>query len=161
MGKRGPAPAPTPLKLVRGTRKDRVNTEEPLPGPDKVSPPSWLSRDAQKLWAQYAPDLERQGVLKPWDCEHFGLWCDVAAKRRVASAEIDRIGAVVKEPIVDHDGDVVGNKLVRNPWTLVEKALTDSMGRYGARFGLTPSDRSQLKVGNAANPSDKGRLLTS
>lgn len=163
MGKRGPAPAPTALKLVRGVQKhnpDRVNTDEPEPG-GEVKAPAWLSAAAKRIWAQYAPDLERKGVLKPWDCEHFGMWCDLAAKRRVVTAQIDRHGAVVEEPIRDKEGEVIGHRLKRNPATLVEKSLTDSLARYGARFGLTPSDRSQLKAGDAASKNPKDRLLSS
>lgn len=161
MGKRGPAPAPTSLKLVKGTRKDRVNTDEPQPDPTEVVPPSWMSREAKAVWKQYAPDLERQGVLKAWDVEHFAMWCDMAVKRRHASAELDRQGAVVEVPVLSKDGVLVGHKLVRNPNSLILKSLDDSMARYGARFGLTPSDRSQLKVGDGDNKNPKGRLLTS
>lgn len=161
MGRRGPAPAPTALKLVKGTQKCRVNTSEPQPAEITVAPPEWLSAEARTVWAQYAPDIERQGVLKAWDVEHFGVWCDLAVKRRFASAKVDELGAVIAEPVFDKAGELAGMKLVRNPWTLVEKACTDSMSRYGARFGLSPSDRSQLKVGDAENASDKGRLLTS
>jgi len=161
MGKRGPVPAPTSLKLVKGTQPCRINDAEPQPAADVVAAPKWLTGEGLKIWRQYAPDLERQGVLKPWDCEAFGQWCDLAAKRRRASAEWDKEGAVISEPVCDKEGNVVGHKLRRNPWTLVEKSCTDSMGRLGARFGLTPSDRSQLKVGDAKDHSPKGRLLTS
>lgn len=160
MGKRGPAPAPTALKLVKGTQKCRVNQDEPEPAPGEVAPPGWLSPEACELWEHYAPDLERQGVLRAWDVEHFALWCDVAAKRRRITAEIDEIGMTVKEPVLAQ-GQVVGFVIKRNPATLVEKGLTDSMARYGARFGLTPSDRSQLKVGEGDSKNPKGRLLTS
>lgn len=161
MGRRGPAPAPTALKLVKGTRKDRVNTDEPQPAEatGKVIPPAWLTPDALSLWTQYAPDLERQGVLKAWDCEHLGVWCDSAAQRQRATAALAASCEVVEEPIVNKAGEVVGYRLVRNPWTLVQKSATDAMQRYGARFGLTPSDRSQLKVGDGTtNPTDD--LLT-
>jgi P27 family predicted phage terminase small subunit len=160
MGRRGPAPAPTALKLVKGTRKDRVNTAEPKPAEvaGKVIPPEWLTADALELWTQYAPDLERQGVLRAWDVEHFAAWCDSAAQRRRATAALAESSEVVEEPVISK-GELVGHRLVRNPWTLVQKSATDAMQRYGARFGLTPSDRSQLKVGDGTtNPTDD--LLT-
>lgn len=164
MGKRGPAPTPTALKLVKGVHKhnpDRVNRAEPEPEPGEVRPPGWLSPGGLELWEQYAPDLERQGVLQAWDVEHFALWCDCAAKRRRITAEIDEFGMTLKEPVLDSEGTMVGYVIKRNPATLVEKGLTDSLARYGARFGLTPSDRSQLKVGDGDSKNPKGRLLTS
>ena len=159
MGKRGPAPAPTALKLVKGTRKDRVNRSEPAPGVEEVAPPAWLSDEARQLWDQLAPDLERQGVLKVWDCEEFAVWCDAAARRREAAAVLSAGQSVSREPVMSKGGELVGHKLVRNPWTLVLKDTTDTLLRFGARFGLTPSDRSQLKVGDG-NTNPKDDLLT-
>jgi P27 family predicted phage terminase small subunit len=162
VGKRGPAPAPTALKLIKGVHKhnpDRVNRSEPVPAADVVAPPVWLSEEARQLWDQLAPDLERQGVLKPWDCEEFGVWCDAAARRREAAGMLTTGQSVTREPVMSKSGELVGHKLVRNPWTLVLKDTTDTLLRFGARFGLTPSDRSQLKVGDGnANPTDD--LLT-
>ena len=162
MGKRGPAPAPTALKLVKGVQKhnpDRVNRNEPQPGDGEVAPPAWLTAEARALWDQLAADLERKGVLKAWDCEEFAVWCDAAARRREAAAALEIGRSVVEEPIVNKAGEVVGYRLVRNPWTLVLKDSTDTLLRFGARFGLTPSDRSQLKVDDGTkNPKDD--LLT-
>lgn len=48
-------------------------------------------------------------------------------------------------PVMDH-GRKVGVRVARNPWCAV---LTDADGqvqRYAGRFGLTPSDRAQLKT---------------
>lgn len=162
MGKRGPAPTPTALKLIKGVHKhnpDRVNRNEPVPGTGEVVVPDWLAEEARTVWDHYAPDLERQGVLRAWDVEHFAMWCDLAAKRRRITAEIDRLGMVVEAPVLDKAGELVGTVIKRNPATLVEKSLTDSMARIGARFGLTPSDRSQLKVGDG-NTNPKDDLLT-
>jgi phage terminase small subunit len=57
MGKRGPAPAPTALKLVKGTHPSRVNRKEPKPAEREVKPPSWLEGVALEVWRYYAPDL--------------------------------------------------------------------------------------------------------
>jgi P27 family predicted phage terminase small subunit len=162
VGKRGPTPAPTALKLLKGVGKhdaSRVNTDEPVPA-GVVAPPKWLGEDALSVWHSLAADLELKNVLKPWDCEAFAIWCDLAAKRRRISAAIDEDGMTIKVPVLDKQGELVGYVIKRNPATLIEKSLTDSMCRYGARFGLSPSDRSQLKVGDAPTTGSKADLLS-
>lgn len=146
MGKRGPRPAPTALKVVRGEWKGRVNDSEPIPGTGAVEPPEWLCDEALAVWDGLAGDLERTGVLTSWDVESFARWCDAVVRHREAARMLDEQSAVVKEPIVNRDGDVVGYRLKRNPWGLVWKQTDDIIARVGARFGLTPSDRSELKV---------------
>jgi P27 family predicted phage terminase small subunit len=160
VGGRGRPAAPTALKLVKGTRKSRINHAEPIPSAVEVVCPSWLGAEARALWEALAPELQERDVLTAWDAEHFGIWCDAAARRREASAMLDEQGSVIETPVFDRNGRLTGHRLARNPWVLVLKDTTDTMLRYGARFGLTPSDRSQLKVG-PARPSGSGEdLLT-
>lgn len=160
MGKRGPAPKPTSLKVLHGADERRVNRNEPKPAPGKVAPPSWLAAAARRVWRQYAPDLVRTGVLTAWDCETFGCWCDAAVRRREAAAQVAELGAVVEQPILDRDGRPSGNhRLVKNPWLAALNDADAQLQRYGARFGLTPSDRAQLSVGEARR--DPGEDLLS
>lgn len=147
MGKRGPAPKPTNLRLLHGDHPERVNRDEPVPANavEPIRPPSWLSTAARNTWARYAPDLIRQRVLTAWDVEAFAHWCDAVARRRKAVAEIAKQGEVVES----------GTRIVRNPWVLVLSQADAQAQRWGARFGLTPSDRSQLNVGESRRgPTD-------
>lgn len=151
MGKRGPAPKPTNVRLLHGDDKknpQRVNRDEPQPGAAEVGPPAWLSDEALEVWQQYAPDLTRTKVLTAWDVEAFAVWCDAVVRRRRAVAELAAWGEIYEVPVCAN-GEVVGHKLVRNPWNLVLVEADGQLQRYAARFGLTPSDRSQLKVGEA------------
>ncbi len=48
---------------------------------------------------------------------------------------------------------------VKNPALTALKDYAEIVGRYGARFGLTPSDRASLSIGgDARDPKDD--LLT-
>ncbi|MFF7901183.1 phage terminase small subunit P27 family [Streptomyces sp. NPDC007920] len=160
MGKRGPAGKPTNLRVLHGDRKDRINTEEPQPDTGDVLPPDWLSDDALEVWDALAGDLESKGVLTPWDVEAFANWCDAVARRRRAAAAVDEEGEIVESPVFNKNGDISGHRRGKNPWLLVLAEADAQVQRYGARFGLTPSDRAQLKIGGADGGLGAERLLS-
>lgn len=160
MGKRGPAPKPTNIRYLHGDRKDRINDDEPVPAAADIKIPTWLPATARSIWRQYAPDLQAKGVLTPWDVEAFAIFCDAADRRRRAVKELRAHGEVNRIPIMDMLGNVAGYRLQKSPWTLVLNEADGQVQRYGARFGLTPSDRSQLRVGGGGHRDPTGDLLT-
>ncbi len=160
MGKRGKPAAPTALKLVRGTRSDRVNRSEPQPDAEEIVAPDWLSDDAREVWDRVAPDLEAKGVLTAWDVETFAAWCDAVVRLRHAVEALDLEGEVVETPVFDRNGAQTGSRWAKNPWMFVWKDANEVVARVGARFGLTASDRSQLQVGDG-QPSNPGERLLS
>jgi phage terminase small subunit len=76
--KRGPKPLPTRLKILKGTRSDRVNQREPaFPLAAKGGrPPRWLGTYGRELWRELAPVLIDRGVLTIVDIPAFTLLCD-------------------------------------------------------------------------------------
>ncbi len=145
MGKRGPRPQPTELKVLHGARRDRINTAEPQPAAGEVVAPE-LSAAAREVWDRLAPDLEAKGVLTPWDADEFAGFCDAVARRDEAARQLDKHGEVIRAPVFDRNGKPTGQRIVTSPWLSVWKAATDAVLRYGSRFGLSPSDRSQIKT---------------
>ncbi|MFY1669506.1 phage terminase small subunit P27 family [Plantactinospora sp. WMMB334] len=133
---------------MRGTRSDRVNTAEPVPSAVDVGPPDWLTDAAVAIWDVYAPDLIRKGVLTAWDVEAFAVCCDAAARRRAAAVTLAQEGEIVQLPVFDKNGKLTGHRKSRNPWLLVLNQADAQLGRWAARFGLTPSDRAQLSGGD-------------
>ncbi|MFJ5156327.1 phage terminase small subunit P27 family [Streptomyces sp. NPDC088353] len=160
MGERGPAGKPTALRVLHGDRKDRINTAEPQPDTGDVLPPDWLGDDALAVWDALAGDLEAKGVLTPWDVEAFANWCDAVARRRRAAQAVEEEGEIVESPVFNKNGDVTGERRGKNPWLLVLAEADAQVQRYGARFGLTPSDRAQLKIGGADGGLGAERLLS-
>ncbi|TQE35464.1 phage terminase small subunit P27 family [Streptomyces ipomoeae] len=160
MGKRGPAPKPTQLRVLHGDRKDRINADEPTPDVGEVLPPAWLSDAALDVWEAFAGDLEAKRVLTPWDTEAFANWCDAVARRRDAAEHVEEEGAVVEAPVFNKNGDLVGHRRAKNPWLMALDAADAQVQRYGARFGLTPSDRAQLKIPNQGEGLGAERLLS-
>ncbi len=55
MGKRGPVSKSTGLRILHGDRKDRINTHEPVPPAEAVTPSDWLSDKARAIWEWLAP----------------------------------------------------------------------------------------------------------
>jgi phage terminase small subunit len=69
---------------------------------------------------------------------------------------------------MDH-GRKVGVRVARNPWCAVLADADGQLQRYAARFGLTPSDRAQLKTEPAgrdpnwdllSSSAERSRFLT-
>ncbi|MFE1539468.1 phage terminase small subunit P27 family [Streptomyces microflavus] len=160
MGQRGRAGKPTALRVLHGDRKDRINTDEPQPSELEIEPPEWLSEDAVQVWEQLAEDLIVKGVLTAWDTEAYANWCDAVVRRRDAAEHIADEGAVIEMPVFNKNGDISGHRQGKNPWLLALDAADAQVQRYGARFGLTPSDRSQLKIPQAKQPGGAERLLS-
>ncbi|WP_433406948.1 phage terminase small subunit P27 family [Streptomyces sp. CA-146814] len=160
MGRRGPTGKPTALRVLHGDRKDRINTDEPQPSELDIVPPAWLSEAAVEVWEQLADDLIGKGVLTAWDAEAYANWCDAVVRRRDAAEHVDQDGAVVELPVFNKNGDLTGHRMGKNPWLLALDAADAQVQRYGARFGLTPSDRSQLKIAPPTNPGGAERLLS-
>ena len=157
MGKRGPAPKPTNLRVLHGDRKDRINTNEPQPARVPVSPPDGLSEDAAAVWGALAPDLERAGLLLLWDVTEFATYCDAEARHRRAAEALDREGEVVASPVFNKNGEVTGERLGKNPWMLVWESTAALKSRIAAKYALTPSDRSQFSLPEGESGDD---LLT-
>lgn len=160
MGKRGAAPLPTNVKLLRGIRADRINTAEPLPDEAPVTHPAWLSRAGRVIWRSLAPDLHRKGLLTPWDVEAFARYCDASVRFHQAAKALDKEGHVLTLWAELPDGTIVPTRSLRNPWLTVWQAASADATRLGARFGLTPSDRSQIKLGDAPKKDDAADLLS-
>ena len=78
---RGRKPKPTALKLITGERESRINRDEPDPQ-GEVKKPAFVKHGATRIWNQYAPELERIGVLKSTDVDMFGAWCCLMAEFR-------------------------------------------------------------------------------
>jgi len=147
------------LKILHGARKDRVNTAEPQPAAGEVVAPE-LSKAARAVWDRLAPDLEVKGVLTFWDLDAFAGYCDAVARRDEAARQLDAHGEVVRADVFDRNGVVTGQRVVTSPWFGVWKASNDAVLRFGARFGLSPSDRSQIKTTVPKDPQGVERYFS-
>ncbi len=148
MGKRGPAKTPPALAKLRGdTRPSVVNPSAPDPPAEAVVPPEYLDLDALGVWNRLAPTLEARGILTKWDVDAFAAYCTAVVHHRRAVEAVNRSGILVGR----------GSATVKHPALQVVRDQAALIVTLGGRFGLTPSDRSSIRLPEA--PQDGDDLL--
>ena len=138
MGKRGPAPIPTELKLLRGNPgKQKIDPNEVKPPSDNVLCPDWIKGKAREQWDRLAPALSTAGMLTNLDVDMFAMLCQ-------AIADFAQYNDAIKEgklPIYKQGDQIIPHPLI----SMRRRTLADVL-KLGARFGMTPSDRVGLNV---------------
>jgi P27 family predicted phage terminase small subunit len=150
-GGRGRTPTPTKLKLVKGERKDRINTAEPVPATGEIVPPYKLVRAVQEVWDRLAPDRIRTGVLTVWDVDAFALFCELLVANREATKLMHR-GILVKGA---RQNEPVYNRAMQGV-----RETSQLLVSLGSRFGWTPSDRAQLSLKEESDDREAAELLS-
>lgn len=136
MGRRGPAPVPTRLKVLRGeTRPSRLGTGEPVPRDAAPVPPPWLSPDALRIWDRTVAELTAMGMAHAADTDSLVVYCTAVINHARAQQLLDAAGPLIK--------GVEGN-VVRNPAVAVVHASSVVIGKFAREFGLTPAARVSL-----------------
>jgi P27 family predicted phage terminase small subunit len=139
MAKPGPKPVPTHLKVVRGERKDRINTNEPKPNSAEPKCPSWLSPDAKRVFKRTATQLRLMGILFEADIDLITAYANAVVNYQKATEVVDQDGILVEGR---RDG------LVSNPAVRIQRDAATLIRMLASELGLTPSSRSRLSAGN-------------
>jgi phage terminase small subunit len=133
VGKRGPARDPTALRLLKGARTNHarpINKHEPKFDGDPV--PSVKVKadvDALKIWDEKSPELIEKGVLTFQDSTAFSTYCLLCAMRDRLWEQIRKLG----------EEGAIGKGIMK-----AFLATDIRCDRWGAKFGLSPSDRSSI-----------------
>ena len=136
MGKRGPRPEPTKLRIVKGNPGKRALPEdEPEPTGSLPPPPKDLSKAAARIWTKTLK------LCAEWcatiDEETFRQYCTLTATLHELEANIARDGHTV-------DGAMGGT--VRNPDSLALTSVGALRLRAAESLGFTPSSRTKVKA---------------
>lgn len=158
MGKRGIPPAPTALKVLHGVKPSRINSNEPKPDAAEVAPPRELDPRAQAIWDRLAPDMIRKGVLTAWDVDSFATFCSMVVVNQDAVADVEKNGTNCTTVVRELSNGEVIYELRKNPAWQVARESATLIVTLGGRFGLNPSDRSQLTMGEASRDADDDLL---
>lgn len=152
MGKRGPAPKPTQLRLLHGDRKDRINADEPQPSEGLPECPPGASDEVRDVWDYILSELAVMRIVTPADRDALYAYCEAVAQHRQASREIADVGLTVR---------AMNGGYTRNPAVQIQRDAAALVRAFAQEFGLTPSARSQIKMGGGEK-SDAGaaRLLS-
>lgn len=137
MTKPGPAPTPTHLRIIRGDRKDRINTKEPKPTKKLPKCPNWLSEEAKIIWKRTAKELNAMNLLYEADQDILTAYANAVANYQKATELVDRSGVLIKGR---RDG------VVTNPAVRIQRDAATLIRMLGSELGLTPSARTRLKA---------------
>jgi P27 family predicted phage terminase small subunit len=141
MGRRGPPPEPTALKLLKGNPGHRpLSTSEPMPAKAKKGSrrvPSTLPPAGKTLWKNLVPELERLNLLTKIDDATLHGACLNYARALQAGALVKKQGLT----IVTDKGFII-----QHPAVSIERNSWQAWLRFATQFGLTPSARSSLHI---------------
>lgn len=137
MGRRGPAPTPTALKIARGAQPCRINRLEPVAIEGDPTPIIVLDADARAEWDRLLPILRAMGVLSKGDGAALTVYCVAFSDWKAAREDVDKDGRL----LFDDYG-----KAYPNPSIAMGAKALDTLTRFIKEFGLTPSSRSSIKM---------------
>ena len=116
------------------------------------NPPAHLKGEAASAWRQLSPILNSVKVLTPMDIVAFEMLCVTVGNYRKAAAKV-----------ADENIIVLGKNggAMQNPWFAPMNRCLDQLRGLLAEFGMTPAERSRLKVkGGDWRNKPVGRFLS-
>ena len=146
MGRRGPAPLPTKLKILHGeTRKVRLNRNEPkAAGQPRM--PTDMSDEAKVVWRRLIRDFGATGVLTAVDVEPMRVYCEASVRYSQAARTLEASGPLVR--------CARSGELVKNPLHQIVRDNAVLLRAFGRELGFTPSARTGLVAGPQVDPND-------
>lgn len=165
MGARGPAPKATNMRILEGNPSRRpLNTDEPQPATGAVCP-GWMGDGAREVWEEVAPVLEECGILTKADAVMFAAWCDAVANYKAVSKEIEVASIEACQPAnlqyesVEPSDRIYADKVMK-ALIASQRNFAELMVKFGTKFGLSPSDRTGLKVNKPKEASKwEGKIV--
>ena len=150
MGRRGPPPTPTHLRLLYGNPGKRpLNPNEPKPPRGAPKCPANLSPAAKRVWKRLVPQLDRMGVLTTIDRDALVAYCRIYARWEAAEEFLDKHGEVY--PLRDENGNI--RYMQQFPQVAIARNLLQLLKSYQQEFGLTPSARTRIELPWPSEPS--------
>jgi P27 family predicted phage terminase small subunit len=143
MGKRGPRPQPTKLRILRGNPGKRpIKNSEPQPSSDGIVMPPHLGPVAVARWGELLPLLESVKVMTRADVEALARYCDTYEWWLATRAKLRTEGDTY--PILNDGGQV--KYIAQRPEVSIAHKLAQQLRQLEQDFGLNPSARTSLNV---------------
>lgn len=141
MGRRGPPPQPTNLRLLRGNPGKRsISSHEPQPKLVNPSCPSWLRPEVKAIWRRTVATIQEMRILTRVDRDALAAYCQTYARWKAAEQFLDQHGEVY--PVRDDKGNVRCMKQYPQARTALQ--LLQVLRCYQQEFGMTPSARTRV-----------------
>lgn len=136
MGRRGPPPDPTVIRLLKGNPGKRaISADEPKPRVKAPPCPPELNDAAKKEWRRVSRLLVKLGLLTEVDRAALAGYCDAYATWITSAEKIQATGMVI----------VYKGLPMQSPWVAIHANAGKLMLRFLQEFGLSPSSRSRVK----------------
>lgn len=153
MGRRGPAPKPTALRLV-GKDPGKRPRRENEPRPDAMQEghvPEWLPEAAKEVWRQYVPMLAKCGLARSVDVIALARYCEMLARYIRLTQWLwanEHLYALRAEP---KKGRKTGRiiSLREHPNVEAQRKLNKMMIVLEREFGMTPAARTRITIDGA------------
>lgn len=143
MGRRGPPPKPTALRLLNGNAAKRpINDREPTPEKGRPRCPGWLPDEAKKVWKRVVEDLDRMGVLTVVDGDALTAYCQTYVRWKAAEEFLIKHGEVY--PLRDEKGQI--RCMQQFPQVSIARNLLLVLRAFMGEFGLAPASRSRISL---------------
>lgn len=152
MGRRGPAPKPTALKIAAGNPGKRaLNSAEPVPPAGAPEPPEFLDERSRRVWDQLVPMLSKTGLARKIDgcalgryCVSLIMWHDAVDFTRKNGTTY----AVRAESTYAEGKEVPGRVLGFRefPQAAQVRKLSQQLLLIEREFGLTPAARTRIQI---------------
>jgi P27 family predicted phage terminase small subunit len=137
----GRKPLPNNVVRLRGNPgKLGINDAEPRPAARMPACPACLGDEARKEWQRLAKELAELGLLTGIDRGLLAAYCQAHALWVEAVSSVERYGAMVKSP---------NGYPMQSLYVAVANKQVDIMVRIAAEFGMTPSSRTRIRVGDS------------
>lgn len=143
MGRRGPPPKPSNLKVLHGTyRSDRAPANEPKPRSVAMPCPSYLTRDAKRVWRKVAPELKALGLLTKIDGELLAVYCQTFADWLSYKGKLQEYGDV--QILRDDEGNP--RYVQPSPYVGMAHKAALLLRSIAQEFGFSPSSRTRINA---------------
>ncbi len=151
VGRRGPKPQPTAIKIARGTESRRINHAEPRPPAGLPEPPDWLSPAARAKWDALVPMLASTRMLTVLDGDVLVQYVTTWEQWR---RHLDLVQKGLDVIVSRDEGGKLRYTQIAPSATLVRR-YGEQLHRIAQQFGMTPSSRSSIRVEDAASAEDE------
>lgn len=135
---RGRKPAPTALKLLKGD--NRINDDEPQPAAGIPTCPS-RSKAVREVWDYTIAQLAHMRTITMADRDALHAYCQAVVLFEQATQLLEDEGLVVPTTL---------GRGLPHPAQKIQREAGQQLRMYACEFGLTPSARTRIKVGDQA-----------
>lgn len=148
-GKRGPAPTPTDILKIRGSRVVEGRKNEPKPPKGAPRCPSRLTKEEKLVWKQLVAILKETNVLTMADGNAMACYCVMWCEWWRCDAHLKKYGLSFPQKKIIGKGEDAKTEVIGFlpfPELTQRNRLFDQLLRLGAEFGLTPAARTRIQV---------------